>query len=138
MMMARSPGELRQRHAELAAYALSRLRIGTHEGSCAAHVERQLVDHHSDGAYAILQFRAACPRTARRFTVDYQLFDLDPQHRGLARVSHERATQTAIFSPEASRHGFDLGRARPGRNSSPTLEPVYGTSGSATTTSCFF
>ena len=72
------------------------------------------MDHHSDGAYAILQFRATCPRTARRLTVEYQLFfDLDPQHRGLVRVSHEGATQTAIFSPEASRQGFDLGTSAP-------------------------
>src|SRR3954464_509939 len=47
-------GELRTKHDEIAAYALARLTIGFAGDACTPKVTEQLVDHHSDGAYAVM------------------------------------------------------------------------------------
>src|SRR5439155_1584488 len=47
-------GEVKTKHGDIAAYALSRLRVGPANAPCPAHVTGHLVDNHSDGAYAVL------------------------------------------------------------------------------------
>ena len=48
--------------------------------------------------------------------MEYRLFfDLDPQHRGLTRLSASGTTLTAIFSPEQATQQFDLAAATPAR-----------------------
>ncbi len=107
-------GELRARHDEIAAYALARLAIALDGAACKPRVAEHLVDHHSDGAYAVLRFDAQCPRAGPTLELGYNLFfDLDPLHKGLLRLEYEGATRTAIFSPEAARQRFEL--ARPSR-----------------------
>lgn len=102
-------GELSARHDAIAAYALARLRLATGDAACALRATDHLVDQHSDGAYAVIRFEAACPERAGKLTVGYSLFfDLDPTHRGLARIETEGVTQTAVFSPERRRQHFDL------------------------------
>lgn len=102
-------GELSARHAEVAAYALARLKVAARGGSCTLRATDHLVDQHSDGAYAVLKFTAACPDPGGRLTLGYTLFfDLDPTHRGLARIESGGLTQTAIFSPERREQTFDL------------------------------
>ncbi|MDQ2694169.1 MAG: HupE/UreJ family protein [Pseudomonadota bacterium] len=93
-------GELRARHAAIAAYALARLRIFAGGRPCAVQPAQHLVDRHSDGAYAVLRFALDCP-PGSDLTLDYRLFfDLDPTHRGLVQVRHADAVQTAVLSPD--------------------------------------
>ncbi|MDP1717394.1 MAG: HupE/UreJ family protein [Burkholderiales bacterium] len=102
-------GELSARHADVASYALARLKVAAHGGICTLQAEDHLVDQHSDGAYAVLKFTATCPDPGDRLTIGYTLFfDLDPTHRGLARIESGGLTQTAIFSPERREQTFDL------------------------------
>jgi hypothetical protein len=109
-------GELRARRAELDAWALARLSIASDGASCESRVGSHLVDRHTDGAYAVLRFRADCPRAPRRLAIGYGLlFDRDPQHRGLVRVEHAGATWTAILSDGSRRVELDLAAAAPWR-----------------------
>src|SRR6185436_19763538 len=77
-------GEVKAKHDEIAAYALSRLALGSGEGQCTPVMREHLIDNHSDGAYAVLRFAATCKSAPAILKVDYRLFfDIDPQHRGL-------------------------------------------------------
>jgi hypothetical protein len=94
--------EVRARHAAIAAYALSRLQLSNGDQACPLRVTQHLVDSHTDGAYAVLRLQGSCPSPVTTLTVDYTLlFDIDPQHKGLLRLTHGSATGTAIFAPEA-------------------------------------
>ena len=107
-------GEVRSRHPDIAQYALARLALAADGAPCPATVTEQLVDRHTDGAYTVLRFAAQCPHAPRELGVRYTLFaDLDPQHRGLARIDHEGASRTALFGPESAAQSFAL--ASPGR-----------------------
>jgi hypothetical protein len=102
-------GEVRAKHAEIAAYALSRLTLGTADGRCAPVVREQLIDNHSDGAYAVLRFGATCPATPKTLDIGYRLFsDIDPQHRGLLHLSAQGATRAGILSAEVPAQQFAL------------------------------
>lgn len=106
-------GELRGHHADVAAYALARLRLYADGVSCPTRIKQHLVDNHSDGAYAVVRFVADCVTQPRTLAIDYNLFfDIDPQHRGLMRLNFPNAgapvTQSAIFSPEQSNQKFNL------------------------------
>ncbi|MDJ0863578.1 MAG: HupE/UreJ family protein [Gammaproteobacteria bacterium] len=93
-------GELRVRHADIAAYALARLRIATAEQACAIRATQYQVANHSDGTYMVLGFNADCPKADVPLTVTYGLFfDLDPTHRGLLRIESGDSVETAILSP---------------------------------------
>src|SRR5437899_2749966 len=97
-------GEVKAHQADIAAYALARLKLRSGDADCPAHTTEFLVDDHSDGAYSVMRFAATCPREVTTLEITYSLFaDLDPQHRGLLRLEHGVATRTAIF---------DFGRAR--------------------------
>ncbi len=101
--------EVRARHSDIAAYALARIAFTLDGGPCRPAVTEHLIDHHSDGAYAVLRFEAQCARAGSAFEVGYSLFfDLDPQHKGLLRLVYQGATRTAIFGPEAARQRFEL------------------------------
>ncbi len=102
-------GELRARHPEIDAYALSRLTVALDGKACQPRVTEHLVDNHSDGAYAVLRFEAPCAKAGGVLTLGYNLFfDLDPQHKGLLRLEFDGATRTAIFSPDAAQQRFEL------------------------------
>ena len=47
-------GEVRSKHDEIAAYALSRLTIISGETGCPKQASRHVIDNHTDGAYAVL------------------------------------------------------------------------------------
>src|SRR5579871_4066284 len=94
-------GEVRRRHADIAAYALARLDLAADGERCVRAVDDQLVDRHSDGSYAVIAFTARCPLPPRELDIRYRLlFDLDPQHRGLAQIASDGTVQTAIFSED--------------------------------------
>ena len=105
-------GELESRAEAVDAYAQSRLAIAAAGTLCPTRVESHQVDRHSDGAYAVLRFRAACPSTPASLLLDYGLlFDLDPQHRGLLRIEGTggAGAATAIFSADARRQEIEIG-----------------------------
>ena len=102
-------GEVRAKHADIAAYALARLTIGPAHGACIPAVREQLIDNHSDGAYAVLRFTATCAAPPKVLDVGYRLlFDVDPQHRGLLNLQAQGATRAGIFSVDAPVRQFTL------------------------------
>ena len=102
-------GEVRARHADIAAYAMARIAFALGATPCTPRVTGHLVDHHSDGAYAVLRFEADCAQGGTALDIGYNLFfDFDSQHRGLLRLTYLGATRTGIFSPEAARQQFEL------------------------------
>ncbi len=102
-------GEVRTRHAEIAAYALARLRLDADGAPCTLVAGRQLVDEHTDGTYAVLEFSARCPQAPRSLAVGYTLFNaLDPQHRGLLRLDYAGQSRAAVLGPQAPTQVFEL------------------------------
>lgn len=102
-------GELRARHAEIAAWALGRLSL-QRGGVCTLQVADHLVDSHSDGAYAVLQLTGRCPAGSGELALNYRLlFELDALHRGLLRLTLDGATQTAVLSPQRAEQRFAAG-----------------------------
>jgi hypothetical protein len=104
-------GEVKAHHADIAAYALARLKLRSGDAACPVHATEFLVDDHSDGAYSVMRFEGACKDEAGTIEISYSLFaDLDPQHKGLLRLEHGGGTRTGIFSPERATQTFELGR----------------------------
>lgn len=102
-------GELRAKHGEIAAYALAHFKLAADGVDCLLRATDQLVDNHSDGAYAVLKFSATCKPSPETLTASYTLFfDLDPQHKGLLRLEYHGATTATIFSPDKPRQQFKL------------------------------
>lgn len=103
-------GELRRRHADIADYALARLRLTADGRPCDLSPTAHQVDHHSDGAYAVLHFRARCAAgDIRAVGIRYTLFfDLDPTHRGLLNLTAAGRTRAAVLSPERPEQVFRL------------------------------
>ena len=102
--------EVRNKHDEIAAYALSRLVLSSGEEPCRNSAREHLIDNHTDGAYSVLLFTATCPHAIEQLRADYRLlFDLDAQHKGLLRLTHGPVTTTAIFSQEMPRQQFTIG-----------------------------
>ncbi len=105
--------EVRAKHGDIGAYAMSRLALGlAGGGACPLAVTGHLLDDHSDGAYAVLKLRAVCPADVATLEVGYRLlFDIDPQHKGLLRLEHGALTSTAIFTPDNGRQSLRVADA---------------------------
>jgi len=105
--------EVRASHAAIAAYAQSRLKLTQPDGAaCPLVVTAQMLDDHSDGAYAVMKLRARCPADVITLNVDYTLlFDIDPQHKGLLRLEHNALTSTAIFAPDSAHQSLHVAGA---------------------------
>jgi hypothetical protein len=102
-------GELRARHADIAAWALAGLSV-QRDGACTVEVADHLVDTHTDGAYAVLRLSGSCPAASGDLQLGYRLlFDLDALHRGLLRLSLDGTTQTAVLAPQRSQQKFAAG-----------------------------
>ncbi|MBI3598330.1 MAG: HupE/UreJ family protein, partial [Nitrospirae bacterium] len=126
-------GELRSRHAAISAYVLSRLEIKEEirpvrlsalssyfvplwakqgkEVVFPIRIIDQQVDNHTDGAYTVIHFEIdCCTDPVSAVTIGYHLFfDLDPQHRGISRVTYRGQTQTALFGPDNFSQRLALG-----------------------------
>ena len=97
-------GELRARHADIAAYALARLKIASGGQPCPLRADAHLVDAHTDGAYAVMSLSGQCAEAARTLAIDYTLFaDVDPQHRGLLNLVEKGASRSHVFGVDAPR-----------------------------------
>ncbi len=103
-------GELKQKHREIEAYALSRLTLTANGQSCPMAATDHLVDDHTDGAYEVFRFEARCASTIdNEIAVAYGLFfDIDPQHKGLLRLQRGGTISTGVFTPEARQQTFSL------------------------------
>jgi hypothetical protein len=102
-------GELRQRHADIAAWALSALTV-SRGAICPLQVTQNQVDSHTDGAYAVLHLAGTCPTGVGAVDVNYRLlFDLDALHRGLLRLELDGQTHSAVLSPQAQQQHFETG-----------------------------
>jgi hypothetical protein len=113
-------GEVRAKHAGIAAYAGARLSVTADDQPCRVSVGAQMLENHTDGTYSVLPLAIDCGATAAQLAVAYTLFaDIDPQHRGLLNL---RASTSR--------------RPTAGRSSSTTRAKACGTSGSASITSC--
>lgn len=104
-------GEVRAKQPEIAAYAMSRLQLSAAGKACPATVTEHLIDDHTDGAYAVLRFKAECPASLEILQARYALFfDIDPQHKGLLRLQFQGSSSTGIFSPDKAIQQFVLSR----------------------------
>ncbi len=112
-------GEVRTRHAEIAAYALSHLALkesGPTGTACTLSVIDNLIDNHTDGAYAVMKLAGSCPSAAATLSVSYSLlFDVDAQHRGLLKLSSASVGNdavpfvvSAVFPAENATQSFAL------------------------------
>jgi hypothetical protein len=103
-------GELRARHADIAAYALARLSFAGDAKNCPLRLTGHEVDHHSDGAYEVLRFAADCAAAPAAIEIGYSLFfDFDAQHKGLLNLEYQGKIQSLVFTPERSKQHFELG-----------------------------
>jgi HupE/UreJ protein len=103
-------GEVRAKHAEIAAYALARLAVRADDAACRIEPGSQQIDAHTDGAYTVLPLAIRCAaQTPVQVTLDYTLFaDLDPQHRGLLNLQALGSARSAVFGPQAPTQRFEL------------------------------
>ncbi len=102
-------GEVRAKHAEIAAYALARLTVRGDGKPCTIEPGAQLIDDHTDGAYTVLPMTIDCGGTPAQLSIAYTLFsDLDPQHRGLLNLQALGQTRTAVLGPQAPTQSFEL------------------------------
>ena len=104
-------GEVRAKHADIAAYALARLALSADGNKCALAPTSHLVDEHSDGTYEVMRFSIGCAGgvVPPKIEIEYSLFaDLDPSHRGLLRLQHGSTSVTAILGPDKPKQRFEL------------------------------
>ena len=102
-------GEVQAKHNDIDAYTIARLALSSGGDNCPIQVTDHLIDNHTDGAYAVMQFAVNCPKVPSELNIKYGLFfDIDPQHKGLLRLQYGSETRTAIFSPEAPEQKFVL------------------------------
>ena len=105
-------GEVRAKHADIAAYAGSRLRLSAGEQDCRVSVGAQMLENHTDGTYSVLPLAIGCRASAMQLSVGYTLFaDVDPQHRGLLNLRAQGVARTAVLDPQAPPQRFDLAKA---------------------------
>ena len=105
-------GELKARHADIAAYAMARLSVAADGKSCPLTAGEQLVDNHSDGAYTVIKFSADCGAEIRKLEARYSLFfDFDTQHKGLLRLESASGTQSGVFAADRQTQQFVLSEA---------------------------
>jgi hypothetical protein len=97
-------GEVRARHADIAAYVLARLHVTSDGEPCALAATGHFADAHTDGAYAVLMLAGTCARAGPTVSLDYQLFaGLDPQHRGLLNFVEDGSSRSYVFSADVPR-----------------------------------
>ncbi len=93
--------EVLNKQKAINAYAFARLNIQGEQVNCPVTPTQMLIDHHTDGAYAVLKFAANCTKTLASLSLRYTLFsELDPSHRGLLRLEFKKMTKTAVFGPD--------------------------------------
>jgi hypothetical protein len=103
-------GELRTRWPELERLVADSVKLSA-DGQACQIVQRQApqLDHHSDGAYAVLQQTLQCAAAVQSLGLDYRLFaGSDAKHRGIARVLSGTDEQSAVLVPADGAKTFQL------------------------------
>lgn len=101
-------GELRRLHSDIASHALARLQIATDGAACGSRATGHKVERHSDGAYAVIEFTARCPRDVASLEVSYGLLaDVDALHRGLVSIDHGGRSHAAVLRNDAPAQRFE-------------------------------
>jgi len=96
-------GEVEARQAAITAYALGQMTVTSDGRPCPLAAQDLLIDHHSDGAYAVLMLKGACPEPPARITLHYHLFaELDPLHRGLIHLVAQGRDQSFVMGDNHS------------------------------------
>ncbi|NUR22386.1 HupE/UreJ family protein [Frateuria sp.] len=95
-------GEVQAKRTAIESYALQRLAITGDGLTCQLTPTAQLVDEHTDGAYAVLRFDASCDKNIpSTLGVAYHLMaDLDPYHRGIVTFHAGERTAGAVLGPD--------------------------------------
>lgn len=94
-------GEVRRHQPDIAAYARQRLQLRNADTPCPLQIGAPALTRHTDGVYAALPVNARCASAIDRLEIDYRLlFDIDAQHRGLAKVSLDGQTHSLLFAPD--------------------------------------
>jgi hypothetical protein len=101
-------GELRHHQKQVADYAYSRIAVSAGGKRCTIKPDKQKVDTHADGAYAVLFFTVHCAaKNAHALHLDDRLlFRIDPTHRGVLVFRAGAGASTALVSP--ANHELDL------------------------------
>ncbi len=101
--------EVKAKHADIASYAQARLALASDGASCPLTVTSHALDDHTDGAYAVIYMAATCAQPVATLDLKYALlFDIDPQHKGLLRLTHAGKTSTAIFTPDSAQQKLSV------------------------------
>ncbi|MDB5872195.1 MAG: hypothetical protein JWQ07_1637 [Ramlibacter sp.] len=105
-------GEVRSRGDDIARYAVAHLRLTADDKACELQpVAPMMLDHHSDGTYAVLTLSAKCASFERGLKAHYSLlFDVDPTHRGLVQwiAPGGLASQPLVFSADSAEQSLQL------------------------------
>lgn len=118
--------EVQVKQQDIFSYALARLTIQNQQSVCDLTPKQLLIDNHTDGSYAVLNFNVVCQKNISLLSINYSLFaDIDPTHRGLLRLKYtekndknvdtdtstnneKSITKTAIFGPDNATQSFVL------------------------------
>jgi hypothetical protein len=93
-----SPADLRASAAVIGDYVGRRVAVSSGGERCVPHPAGLAVLTKTDGFFAQVSLRYACPRLVEHLVVDYDLFfDLDPRHQGFATVVHAGGTAQHVF-----------------------------------------
>ena len=104
--------ELRTRLQDIENYAFPRLQVKNGDDECVRQTGLLQVDHHTDGAYAVLNFNLDCSSPIDQLSVEYHLlFDLDSTHRGLVQMHKGDYSEFVIFSPENQKTNIDFNQS---------------------------
>lgn len=105
-------GEVRQRSGDIARYATDRLQLSSGDAACPLEAGAPLMlDRHSDGAYAVLNFTGRCAGAGTELKLRYSLlFDVDPSHRGLVQwvAPGGDAAQALVFAAGSAEQSLAL------------------------------
>ncbi|MGH8282442.1 MAG: hypothetical protein ACRESE_01165 [Gammaproteobacteria bacterium] len=102
-------GELKGHQQQINDYAYKRLRITGDGHVCTIRPQKQWVDTHADGAYAVLFFNVDCPGNPQILGLDDRLlFRIDPTHRGILVFRDGADTSTALLSPSKHKIAIKL------------------------------
>ncbi|HVE48842.1 MAG TPA: HupE/UreJ family protein [Casimicrobiaceae bacterium] len=96
-------GEVRRSHDAIAALAIRNVSVTASHRPCPLTVTGHRIDRHTDGAYAVVDLAGRCEARGT-LAIDYKLlFDVDPQHRGLANVVDDGASRALVLSVDRPR-----------------------------------
>lgn len=118
-------GEVKAALPRIDSYAQAHLQVA----GCDLTPKGTSLEHRNDGTYIALKFDASCEFTSGG-AIRYSLFaEVDPTHRGIARVLHgEQETELIVLDPMLSNPGSSMANAssKDGQSPPPASRTVTG------------